>query len=991
LGILIVTCLGAKISYGYPQVANSSFETDTFTVNPGYCGSNGPITGWTSSGATGLNPAGGNPFANNGLVPHGMNVAFIQGSGSLSQSISGFEAGKTYRLTYYENARAGYPVPNQEVRLGTQILIASHSVAAVESASTYTKNYLKRRVEFSVSSSGTYTLIFTTSGTGDYAVLLDKVCINEVSAPYVENGGFETNTFTVYPGYVGSNGPITGWTSSGCTGLNPTGSNNPFADNGKKPEGNNVGFIQYAGSLSQTINGFEAGVKYRLTYYENARIATMQPTLQVTLGSQTLVPLHTIWAVDDYGIYGLDYRKVMIDFTVPNDGAYTLTFAAGNSQDSATLIDKVSIKEINDPCVINSSFENDTFTVYPGYVGSNFAINGWTSSGPTGLNPTNGNSPFANNGITPDGAKVAFIQYTGSLSQNISGFEKGVLYRLTYYENARTGTANPTLEVRLGTQVLIASHSITPVDAGTFTQPYYKRTADFYVPADGTYSLSFNTGNSQDSAVLLDKITITRALHEDLTRGHYLLVEKGLQLQALAFPDNSGNRISESRFYESGFSGINTWGSRLLHTWDSPVPGPQWGRWTYEDFGANPAAGHLDPSDLPYLNNLVSFQYWDDGLFLTDETTIQTLKNWFAYNREHYPDVISYDDQKIKYSSEEINAYILEAKPDMTMFCCYPFEGELVGDSLAVAGDDSGGDFYDKLKKYRDIGLTGLNNEDLKPFPYAIYLQTYVTNGHTMSETELRLNQFAIWAFGYKFACAYTYTMRYLDASNSDTVFFDGYGDSAPTTLFYQEATVNKMSRRLGPALVRLVSTDIRIIMGQHREWVTDLIPFDFGHYEVVNNSAPDYVTTGVANVTGSYLSGVSAVNLGTKNNGYNGDVLIGFFKPLHESFDGSSYSNQKYFMIVNALCAQNGTAYEARQQITVDFNFGSSGITGLQRMRRTDGVVENIVVGGTYTGLTWTQTGTGTYRLVLTLDGGTGDLFKYNTGAPFVASAGQP
>lgn len=57
--------------------------------------------------------------------------------------------------------------------------------------------------------------------------------------------------------------------------------------------------------------------------------------------------------------------------------------------------------------------------------------------------------------------------------------------------------------------------------------------------------------------------------------------------------------------------------------------------------------------------------------------------------------------------------------------------------------------------------------------------------------------------------------------------------------------------------------------------------------------------------------------------------------------------------------------------------------------MRRTDGVLENIVVGGTYTGLTWTQTGT--YRLVLTLDGGTGDLFKYNTGAPFVGSAGQP
>ena len=64
------------------------------------------------------------------------------------------------------------------------------------------------------------------------------------------------------------------------------------------------------------------------------------------------------------------------------------------------------------------------------------------------------------------------------------------------------------------------------------------------------------------------------------------------------------------------------------------------------------------------------------------------------------------------------------------------------------------------------------------------------------------------------------------------------------------------------------------------------------------------------------------------------------------------------------------------RQQIRVDFDFTSSGIDSLQRLNRLTGEVETVALihdGGTK------------YHLDLELDGGTGDLFKFDDGQPFI------
>ena len=108
LGALTVTDRALAAS---PTIANPSFEANSFTVFPGYHhqAGNGAIVGWTPSGGAGLNPSAGSPFADNGVVPNGSQVAFIQNAAgaSLSTVIADLTVGETYKVNFRVNARGG--------------------------------------------------------------------------------------------------------------------------------------------------------------------------------------------------------------------------------------------------------------------------------------------------------------------------------------------------------------------------------------------------------------------------------------------------------------------------------------------------------------------------------------------------------------------------------------------------------------------------------------------------------------------------------------------------------------------------------------------------------------------------------------------------------------------------------------------------------------------------------------------------------------------
>ncbi len=161
------------------------------------------------------------------------------------------------------------------------------------------------------------------------------------------------------------------------------------------------------------------------------------------------------------------------------------------------------------PCVAqtvqNGNFEDGT----PGYG----VAAGWSSSYHfhAGIAVPDSKSWF-DNGATPDGQQVAFIQTNSqaSLSQQINSLKSGKTYWLQYSENSRQTSAVPLLTVSVGAVVVDPAHAVPAVGkAGSFTKPFTKRVVSFTVPTDGDYTLTFqSTSVSGDSTLLLDNISI---------------------------------------------------------------------------------------------------------------------------------------------------------------------------------------------------------------------------------------------------------------------------------------------------------------------------------------------------------------------------------------------------------------------------------------------------------------------------------------------------
>jgi hypothetical protein len=488
----------------------------------------------------------------------------------------------------------------------------------------------------------------------------------------------------------------------------------------------------------------------------------------------------------------------------------------------------------------------------------------------------------------------------------------------------------------------------------------------------------------------------------DLSKGHRILLQKNLQIQGLSF----GEPITEFRFKESNLTGIN----RGFYPANCSIPAedesiplpsfiPQWGRRSNNSMQHVLAPPEADPNGI-YLSRMVNYQYgeeidntnfnnlWHEGKDPNvDEGKVhlEGARTWFNTHRSLCPDVILYTTQWDTQVSEEImRKYMAVCQPDMVSFDQYYFRGPNPADQNYKIYGGSPKFLYQYLQKYRLLGLGGNDGTGRLPIPCALFFQTFAgsyVDNYTISESEMRLNVFAAWAFGFKFVTSFVYMTPQHDPLTK-SVLFDGRYDVSPTTpLFSLFAKMNGESRKLGSALVRLISTDVRMKMGQHyvaRTWWERVI---LGLPTYADNVVPSGVATWSL-AADPYITGITATNLGTLNRGYRGDAIIGFFKPLHESFDGDLYRNQKYFMVVNGLTDIVGNAAACRQRIRIDFDFGTSGITSLQRMRRSDGLVEVVPL---------IADGGSKYHLNLELDGGTGDLFKFNTDAPFVGATSDP
>ena len=449
----------------------------------------------------------------------------------------------------------------------------------------------------------------------------------------------------------------------------------------------------------------------------------------------------------------------------------------------------------------------------------------------------------------------------------------------------------------------------------------------------------------------------------ELGRGHKLFIKRGFMTGAVVFPGDwatlsypDGENVDWDTWTDSGFNTVCTHLSWLyqLPSYRSDLNYIRWAGYSQEPgrmpagqgytnllTGANEATLSPWEEHLGYGDNLVAIQAADE-VNLSDQDWRDAFKAAFDRWKVQYPNTLVFTSQFSTESDSGVLGYQKFCQPDMLMSFIYPVFGH--GDK------DEQWEFWKGFVDYRELAKKGINSTDyVEPIPYGCYFEAYRNSEpggshHVLSGSELSLSQWAPVAFGYKMTIAWCYAAD--GGANLDAVIFDGLGDQNTNALFGVIAENNRQLKLMGESLVRLNSTST---------WEIGDVDDDDGGWLDDDENIPGYSSGNIPDITG--------VSFATGRGG-----IISRFEPLHEDFDGSSYSNQTYFMVVNGNFSSSGTP--AAQASNVTLTIGG-GITALESINLTTGLVETLPV----------TSGTVTFSL----DGGRGKLFKFQTGAPFV------
>lgn len=301
--------------------------------------------------------------------------------------------------------------------------------------------------------------------------------------------------------------------------------------------------------------------------------------------------------------------------------------------------------------------------------------------------------------------------------------------------------------------------------------------------------------------------------------------------------------------------------------------------------------------------------------------------------------------------------------PDIISYDFYPFVRNM-------------NDSVETEKELRDRFFRNMNiirREALeRDYPYFAFVQTFSTEKSGLTETmalpsesDLRMNVYALLAHGYK-----GINFFYWAASGSDSargrglVEVDVDGRPIPEKTHAHIKDISKEIKNLGRSLKHLRSTGVYFVRGKNTSPLTD--PAYSG-----TNPLPAGIPAinSPQSCTGSYLTSVRATVMGTTI-GAEGDLLVACFTP-DEHFNGTSHQDDVYFMIVNLYRDKNKTSQQTRQDITLTFNFGTSGISGLQRLNQETGaVVQDVEL---------VSDGGSNFHVSFDLLGGEGYLFKYD------------
>jgi len=451
-------------------------------------------------------------------------------------------------------------------------------------------------------------------------------------------------------------------------------------------------------------------------------------------------------------------------------------------------------------------------------------------------------------------------------------------------------------------------------------------------------------------------------MRAQIGKGHRILIERGLQIQGMVTRDDV---FHLSTYSNANYTSIN-WLWQSSPSQMGAAPGFPWARWAASETNVPPAG-----SEGPYMSQLITLQLGDEWN-LNDNTIRTRAVNWFNTIRTNFPDTILYmNNFGGQVGDAQLGDFISRARPDMISFDSYPWKS-VFATTNPISGPPTS--WYGDLRRYREHAR-GAN------IPLATYVQTFSarqdydqTHYRHPSPSELRLNHSAALAFNAKVLIDFTYN------TGASSLFTPPGGDSNPTPLLVEKADAALHARHLGKALVRLKpiadtasadlhTTSMMFLRGKNSNGTLNPVPIGF----VPDPQDANY-TDWVFQRNDPYLTGWAVTNVGTRNSGQRGDVIISWFKPLDESLDGPDYTNQIYMMVVNGLSDPIGATADCRQEIRLNF-VNTTSSTSVVLLDPATGRLQTNTLPVVST----------PRQLVLDLNGGGAALFKFSNGAPFV------
>ena len=171
-----------------PIVSDGSFEdagaSKTTYASDAPAASSIENRAWQTDGYVGIQVGNTPPFADNGKIPDGGRVAFVQSvlgrSGILSQKISGLQPGRQYLVSFWANARTGASAPTLQVFIDSTEEF-SQMITPVEEWGCHTQTYHPESFTFTATSAA-HTIKFQVGWSGgddDRTAIIDKVSIRE--------------------------------------------------------------------------------------------------------------------------------------------------------------------------------------------------------------------------------------------------------------------------------------------------------------------------------------------------------------------------------------------------------------------------------------------------------------------------------------------------------------------------------------------------------------------------------------------------------------------------------------------------------------------------------------------------------------------------------------------------------------------------------------------------------------------------------------------